>query len=183
MARYDSGVRFDSGARFDEPEGGATRNPSTMIKISRIFEIHYDDPAHSLAELTAFGTATLQRLIANNPGAIFNTSITGLTTALAVIGQCAGDDFTKLGIRKAAVLAKDTFRENLPKKLEPSRAKSKRPMRTSTAKCWPASLAGAPPLTARRMTNWLRNSPRSSPVSQCAFLSWALRPTATPLVC
>lgn len=124
MASYDSGIRYGF-ARFDEPEGSASTKPSTMIDISRLFEIHYDDPAHSLAELTAFGTAVLQRLIANNPGDIFNPSITGVTTALFALGNCAGDDLTKLGIRKAAVLAKDTFRENLPKKLERIEAKIK----------------------------------------------------------
>jgi hypothetical protein len=125
MARYDSGVRYDSGARYNEPEGKPTSKPSTMISIRRFFAHHHDDPEHSLAELTAYGTAVLQRLIANNPGDVFNNTITGITTALATLAQCSGDDQTKLGIRKAAVLAKDTFRENLPKKLERIEAKIK----------------------------------------------------------
>ena len=96
-----------------------------MINLRPFFARHHDDRQHSLAELTSYGTAVLQRLIANNPGNAFNNIITGLTVALATIGQCSGDDLTKLGIRKAAVLAKDTFRENLPKKLERIESKIK----------------------------------------------------------
>ena len=125
MARYDSGVRYDSGARYDEPEGKPKPKTSTMISIRRIFARHHDDPKHSLAELTAYGTAVLQRLIANNPGDVFNNTITGITTALAILAQCSGDDHTRLGIRKAAVLAKGTFRENLPKRLERIESKIK----------------------------------------------------------
>jgi hypothetical protein len=96
-----------------------------MINIRTFFARHHNDRQHSLAELTAYGTAVLQRLIANNPGDVFNNTITGITTALAILAQCSGDDHTKLGIRKAAVLAKDTFRENLPKKLERIESKIK----------------------------------------------------------
>jgi hypothetical protein len=125
MARFDSGVRYDSGARYDEPEGNPTPKPSTIISLRRFFARHHDDPEHSLAELIAYGTAVLQRLIANNPGDVCNNTITALTVTLATLAQCSGDDQTKLGIRKAAVLAKDTFRENLPKKLERIEAKIK----------------------------------------------------------
>ena len=96
-----------------------------MISLRRFFARHHNSAEHSLAELTAYGTAVLQRLIANNPGDVFNNTITGITVALATLAQCSGDDQTKLGVRKAAVLAKDTFRENLPKKLERIEAKIK----------------------------------------------------------
>ena len=89
-----------------------------MINIRTFFARHHDDRQHSLAELAAYGTAVLQRFIANNPGDVFNNTITGLTVALATLGQCSGDDLTKLGIRKAAVMAKDTFRETLAPKLK-----------------------------------------------------------------
>jgi hypothetical protein len=41
-----------------------------MIKISRYFTIPFDDPAISLDSLIAFSTDHLQRMIANNPGAL-----------------------------------------------------------------------------------------------------------------
>lgn len=89
-----------------------------MINLRTLFAHHHNDRQHSLAELTAYGTAVLQRLVANNPGNVFNTTITGITTALAILGQCYGDDLAKLGIRKAAVMAKDAFRETLAPKLK-----------------------------------------------------------------
>ena len=39
-----------------------------MIKLSRFFEIPFDDPDISLDELIAFGTDNLDRIVANNPG-------------------------------------------------------------------------------------------------------------------
>lgn len=71
----------------------------------------------------AGATDTQQRLIAKNPGAAFNTLITGLTVALATVGTCTTDDIVKLGLRKAAKQAKDAFREVLPKQLGKIHAK------------------------------------------------------------
>ncbi len=114
MARFDSGVRFDSGARFDEPEGNASRPRTSMIKISRFFKIIFSDPEISLNELIAFATDAQERMVANNPGALFNALITATATALTTLGNCFSDDITKLAFRKAAKQAKDTYRRALP---------------------------------------------------------------------
>lgn len=90
-----------------------------MIQLSRYFRIPFSDPAISLNELIAFATDNLQRLIANNPGAVFNNLINGTTTALATLSTCSTDDQTKLAIRKAAKLAKDTFRKALLENIRP----------------------------------------------------------------
>ncbi len=68
----------------------------------------------SLDELIAFATDHLQRLIANNPGALWNPRITATNTALLVVENCTTDDQSKLGLRKARKMAKDTFRKALP---------------------------------------------------------------------
>ena len=85
-----------------------------MIKLSRYFTIPFRDPAISLDELIAFATDHLQRMVANNPGAALNGFITATTVALTTVGQCSSSDIVKLGIRKAAKDAKNTFREALP---------------------------------------------------------------------
>lgn len=94
-----------------------------MIRLYRIFQNPFLDPEISVNELGAGATDTQQRLIANNPGAAFNTLITGLTVALATVATCTTDDIVKLGLRKAAKQAKDTFREVLPKHLGKVHAK------------------------------------------------------------
>ncbi len=81
-------------------------------------EVPFDDKNISMDELLAFTTDHLQRLVANNPGALFNTRITATTTKLAVVENCLTDDQTKLGLRKGKKMVKDTFRQNLPKNVE-----------------------------------------------------------------
>ena len=113
MARFDQGYTFDSGIFYDEPEPNL--NPSgTMIQLTRFLENPFDDEGISLDELIAFTTDHLQRMIANNPGALFNARITATTTTLAVVESCTTDDLTKLGLRKSAKLSKNTYRKALP---------------------------------------------------------------------
>lgn len=85
-----------------------------MRNLLYYLEIPFDDDGISLAELLAFSTDHHQRMIANNPGALFNARITATATALALVESCATDDLTKLGLRKARKMAKDTFRTALP---------------------------------------------------------------------
>lgn len=113
MARFDQGYTLDSGIFYDEPDPNL--NPSrTMIQLSRFLDNPFDDAEISLDELIAFTTDHLQRMIANNPGALFNARITATTTMLAVVESCTTDDLTKLGLRKGAKLSKKTYREALP---------------------------------------------------------------------
>jgi len=88
-----------------------------MMRLFRIFQNPFILESVSFDELVAGTTDTLQRLIANNPGAVFNSLITSLTTALSQVALCATDDIVKLGLRKAAKQAKDTFRTVLPEQL------------------------------------------------------------------
>ncbi len=89
-----------------------------MITLNRFLSNPFDDAKISLSELLSFSTDHLQRLIANNPGALYNARITATTTALAVVQNCTTDDQVKLGVRKARKLVKDSFRDSLPGKLE-----------------------------------------------------------------
>jgi len=113
VAHYDAGYHYDSGIRYSDG-GSAPTSRSTMIKLRRLFEVHFRDPEISLNELVAYATDSHQRTIANNPGAAFNAIITATTTALATLGNCTTDDITRLALRKAAKQAKDTFRDALP---------------------------------------------------------------------
>jgi hypothetical protein len=77
------------------------------------FEIPFTDRI-GFDRLLDFGTNHLQKMIANNPGGIFTARITATTAALALVQNSATTDETKLGIRKARKLAKETFRDTLP---------------------------------------------------------------------
>ena len=88
-----------------------------MRDLHRYVENPFDDDGISLDELIAFSTDHLQRLIANNPGALFNARITATTTALAAVEGSTTDDQTKLGLRKARKDAKGAFRKALPEKV------------------------------------------------------------------
>ena len=88
-----------------------------MRDLSRFLEVPFDDPGVSMDELIAFSTDHLQRMIANNPGALWNLRITATSTALLAVENCATDDLTKLGLRKSRIMAKDTFRQALPEKI------------------------------------------------------------------
>ena len=113
MARWGF-FHFDSGARWDAPDA----NPNVhMIDLHRFLQNPFDDKKISLAELIAFSTDHLQRMIANNPGGELAARITATTSALQVVENCATDDQTKLGLRKARKMAKDGFRTALPEKV------------------------------------------------------------------
>ncbi len=88
-----------------------------MRNLHYYIECPFDDPNIALDELIAFSTDHRQRFVANNPGALWNARITATTVALTAVENCATDDLTKLGLRKAAKAVKNTFREVLPEKV------------------------------------------------------------------
>ena len=88
-----------------------------MRDLHHYLENPFDDDGISVDELSAFTTDHLQRLVANNPGALYNTRITATTTAWTVVANCTSGDQTKLGLRKARKMVKDTFRQTLPEKV------------------------------------------------------------------
>lgn len=94
-----------------------------MIDIARYFAIPFSDPAISLNEILAFATDSHQRMIANNTGGAFTANIAATATAIATLGTTSADDITKLGLRKAAKQAKDTFRATLPAAIHKIHAK------------------------------------------------------------
>jgi urease gamma subunit len=114
MARYDQAF-YDSGARYDEE----TVHPvaSTMRNLQYYVENPFDSADISLDELIAFTTDHLQRMIANNPGALWNARITATTTAFTALDAVQSDNQTKLGLRKARKMAKDALRRSLPEKV------------------------------------------------------------------
>lgn len=102
---------FDSGVRFDSPDAHPS---SIMITLTRFLDNPFDSKEISLAELLAFSTDHLERMIANNPGGELSPRITATTSALDLVVDCTTDDTTRLGLRKARKLAKDNFRTALP---------------------------------------------------------------------
>lgn len=108
MARWGFAF-FDSGVRFDSPDA----HPTHMRTLSTFLENPFDDPNISMAELVAFTTDCLQRLIANNAGGELTSHITAITSSLGVVEDCVTQDQGKLGIRKAAKMAKENFRTDI----------------------------------------------------------------------
>jgi len=108
MARWGFAF-FDSGVRFDQPDA----HPTSMRTLSTFLENPFDDDGISVPELVAFTTDCLQRFIANNPSGELTSHITAITSALALVEDCVTQDQGKLGIRKAAKLAKDNFRTEI----------------------------------------------------------------------
>ena len=108
MARWGFAF-FDSGVRFDSPDA----HPTSMKTLSTFLENPFDDDGISMAELVAFSTDCLQRLIANNPGGELTPHITAITSSLSVVVDCVTQDQGKLGIRKASKMAKDNFRAEI----------------------------------------------------------------------
>jgi hypothetical protein len=107
MARFDFSF-FDSGARFDTPDA----NPSsTMRNLAHFLDNPFDDKEISEAELAAFTTDHLERLIANNTNNEFTARITATQSAFDLFAECVTDDGARLAIRKARKLAKDNYRE------------------------------------------------------------------------
>jgi hypothetical protein len=112
MARYGSAF-FDSGVRFDAPDP----HPTHMRDLSRFLDNPFDDLTVGLAKILAFTTDHLQRMIANNNGGELTARITATTSSLELLQEMAGDDQTRLGLRKARKLAKNNFRDALPGKV------------------------------------------------------------------
>lgn len=108
MARWGFAF-FDSGVRFDSPDA----HPTSMRTLSTFLENPFDDPNISMPELVAFSTDCLQRLTANNAGGELTSHITAITSSLGVVEDCVTQDQGKLGIRKAAKMAKDNFRTDI----------------------------------------------------------------------
>lgn len=88
-----------------------------MRTLSRFFEVPFDDPNVSLAELVAFSTDHVARMIANNANSELDARITATQSSLALVMSCAGDHETKLAIRKARKAAKNAFRATLPREI------------------------------------------------------------------
>jgi len=84
-----------------------------MRRLSYYLENPFDDPNISIAELLAFTTDHLQRMIANNSGGGLSVRITATSNSLGVLEDCVTDDQTKLGLRRSRKMAKDTFRKHL----------------------------------------------------------------------
>jgi hypothetical protein len=88
-----------------------------MLRFDRFFINPFDDDEISFDELSAYTTDHLGRMIAQNNGAQFNARINATTVAFTTLESCADDDGVKLGLRKARIHIKDTFRANLPKQI------------------------------------------------------------------
>ena len=110
MARFDFSF-LDSGIRFDTPDAQPS---STMRNLSRFLDNPFDDKDISIAELIAFTTDHLERMIANNTGGELSVRITATSQSYDVVADCVTDDQGKLGIRMARKQAKDNFRKSLP---------------------------------------------------------------------
>ncbi len=73
----------------------------------------------SVADLVAFGTDVVQRLIANNPDNYFSGRIATLSAAVETLRSYTWMDESQLGVRKHGKLAKDEFRESLGEAIRP----------------------------------------------------------------
>lgn len=117
MARYNSGARYGS-FYYDEPDEPSP-NPITTRKfymrdLHKWLEIPFNDPGISMDELLSFTTDNIQRMTANNTGTMFTARIAATIAALTGVAGAFTDDKTKLGLRKARKMAKDSFRGSLP---------------------------------------------------------------------
>jgi len=84
-----------------------------MIDLHRLLEVPFDDRGISLSELLSFSSDHLARMIANSPGGELTARFTSTSSALTLVLNCATDDLTKKGIRKAKKQVKNAFRESL----------------------------------------------------------------------
>jgi hypothetical protein len=106
MARFDFSF-FDSGVRFDTPDA----NPSSRMRnLARFLDNPFDDKHISEAELAAFTTDHLERMIANNNNNELTARITATQSAFDLFAECASDDGVRLALRRARKLAKDNYR-------------------------------------------------------------------------
>lgn len=118
-----SGLGFDWWGGWFRGGTQLTAHLTLMIRLARLLKNPFTRKGISFDELVACGTDTQHRFIANNPGGIYNAVINNLTVALVTVGNCATDDIVKLGLRKSAKSAKDSFRSVLPAQLGTLEAK------------------------------------------------------------
>jgi hypothetical protein len=123
IARWDTpGLFFDMpGLFFDSPPllspPTETSTPHHMIDLRKIFTNWFKDPAISFSELLKFAARHLQRMVANNPGALLNARITATQTALSAVEAGVTDVATKAAIQKGKTETKDAFRKALPENI------------------------------------------------------------------
>lgn len=84
-----------------------------MRKLASYLVNPFDDPQISLAELVAFATDNVQRMISNNPGNELDERITATNSAITLVESTATHDTVKLGIRKARKQTKMSFRRDV----------------------------------------------------------------------
>ncbi len=84
-----------------------------MRNLARFLANPFDSPAISLAELTAFTTDHIERMIANNPDGELDARISATTAAFGELETAFTQDLLQLGSRKARKTAKRLFRDGL----------------------------------------------------------------------
>jgi hypothetical protein len=103
---------MDTGLFMDEPD------PPVKIKPTHMRDFHiwltnpFDDSKISMAELLAFTSDHLQRMIAN-PLPALAARVTATQTALGGVSSAFTDDESTLGLRKARKQAKNDYRSAL----------------------------------------------------------------------
>ncbi|MCX6900187.1 MAG: hypothetical protein NT105_16005 [Verrucomicrobia bacterium] len=85
-----------------------------MKNLHYFLENPFDDPGISLAELAAFTTDHIQRMISNNATGDFTDRITATQSALGLVDTKAVGDLTQLGVREGSKQAKNEYRKALP---------------------------------------------------------------------
>ena len=88
-----------------------------MIDLRKIFTNWFKDPAISFSELLKYAARHLQRMVANNPGALLNTRITATQTALSSVEAGVTDVGTKAAIQEGKTEVKREFRKALPENI------------------------------------------------------------------
>ena len=88
-----------------------------MIDLRKIFKNWFKDPIISFSELLKYASRHLQRMVANNPGALLNARITATQTALALVESGVTDVGTKLAIQEGKTATKKAFRDALPENI------------------------------------------------------------------
>jgi hypothetical protein len=112
MLYMDTGLRMDSGLFMDEPAAPVKPKPTHMRDLHIWFTNPFDDPHISMAELLAFTSDHLQRMIAN-PLPALAARVTATQTALGGVSGAFTDDESMLGLRKARKQAKNDYRTAL----------------------------------------------------------------------
>lgn len=85
-----------------------------MLKLEKFLINPFDARGISMNELLAFTTDHIQRMTQSNPNGKFDERIAKTILAVGGVETAFSDDETKLGARKARILAKDNFRKAMP---------------------------------------------------------------------